>query len=79
MESLAEKNKLEMNLKFHASAARIREKLEQGLSAINTKRRQLSNRNEPQERSVDMGDDAEDKISVSTQFFFTLENKLIEL
>ena len=79
VESLAEKNKLEMNLKFHDIATRIKEKLERVLSAINTKRRQLSNRKEPQERLVDMGDDDEDEISVSTQFLLTQKNKLIEL
>ena len=57
VESLAEKNKLELNLKFHDTATRIKEKLERVLSAINTKRRQLSNGNEPQERLVEMGDD----------------------
>ena len=66
VESLAEKNKLEMNLKFHNIATTIKEKLERALSAINTKRRQLSNGNEPLERLVDMGDDDEDEISVST-------------
>ena len=60
-----------MNLKFHDFAKRIMEKLERVLSAINTKRRQLSIGNEPQERLVDMGDDDEDEISVSTQFFLT--------
>ena len=78
VESLAE-NKLEMNLKFHDIATRIKEKLERVLSAINTKRRQLSNGKEPQERLVDMGDDDEDEISVSTQFLLTQKNKLIEL
>ena len=71
VESLTEKNKLEMNLKFHDIATRIKEKLERVLSAINTKRRQLSNGNEPQERLVDMGDDDEDESSVSTQFLLT--------
>ena len=79
VESLAEKNKLEMNLKFPDIASRIKEKLERVLSAINTKRRQLSNGKEPQERLVDMGDDDEDEISVSTQFVLTQKNKLIEL
>ena len=79
VESLAEKNKLEMNLKFHDISTRIKEKLEGLLSAINTKRRQLSNGKEPQERLVDMGDDDEDEISVSTQFLLTQKNKLIEL
>ena len=78
VESLAEKNKLEMNLKFHDIATRIEEKLERVLSAINTKRRQLSNGNEPQERLVDMGDNDEDEISVSTLFLVT-QKKLIEL
>ena len=48
VESLAEKNKLEMNLKFHDIATRIKEKLERVLSAMNTRRRQLSSGNEPQ-------------------------------
>ena len=71
MESLAEENILEMNLKSHDGATRIREKMERALSAINTKRRQLSNGNEPKERLVDMGDDDEDEISVSAQFSLT--------
>ena len=71
LESLTEKNKLEMNIKFHDIATRMKEKLEHVLSTINTKRRQLSNGNEPQERLVDMGDDNEDEINVSTQFFLT--------
>ena len=68
-----------MNLKLHDNATRIKEKLDRVLSAINTKRRQLSNRNEPQERLVDMGDDDEDEISVFTQFLLTQKNKLSEL
>ena len=71
VESLADKNKLEMNLIFHDIATRIKKKLERVLSAINTKRRQLSNGNEPQERLVVMGDDDEDQINVSTQFLLT--------
>ena len=71
VESLAEKNKLEMNLKFHDIATRIKEKVERVLSAINTKRRRLSIVNEQQERLVDMGDDEEDEKSVSTQFLLT--------
>ena len=67
VESLAEKNKLEMNLKFHDIATRLKEKLERVLSAINTKTRQLSNGNEPKERLVDVADDDEDEMSVSTQ------------
>ena len=59
-----------MKLKFHIST-KTKEKLERVLSAINTKRRQLSNGNEPQERLVNMGDDEEDEISVSTQFLLT--------
>ena len=74
MESLAEENILEMNFKSHDSATRIKEKMERVLSAINTKKRQLSNGNEPQERLVDMGDDDEDEISVSAQFSLT-QNK----
>ena len=76
---MAEKNKLEMKLKFHDIATRIKEKLERVLSAMNTKRRQLSNGNEPQERLADMGDDDEDEIIVSTQFLLTQENKPTEL
>ena len=69
-----------MNLKFHDIATRIKEKLERVLSAINTKRRQLSNGIEPQERLADMGDDDEDEIIVSTLFLLTQKkNKLIEL
>ena len=49
MESLAQENKLEMNLKFHDIATRIKEKLQCVLPAINTKRGQLSKRNEPKE------------------------------
>ena len=60
-----------MNLIFQDIATRIKEKLELVLSAINTKKRQLSNGNEPQERLVDMGDDDEFEISVSTQFLLT--------
>ena len=60
VESLAEKKKLERNLKFPDIATRIKKKLERVLSAVNTKRRQLSNGKEPQERLVDMGDDDED-------------------
>ena len=71
LENLAEKNKLEMKLKVHDIATRIKERLERVLSAINTKRRQLSNGNEPQERLVDMGDDDEDEVNVSTQFLLT--------
>ena len=71
LESLAEKNKLEVNLKFLDIATRMKEKLERVLSVINTKRRQLSNGNEPQERLVDMGDDDEDEIIVSTLFVLT--------
>ena len=63
VEILAEKNKLEMNLKFHDIATRMKEELERVLSAINTKRRQLSNGNEPEERLVDLGDDGERDIS----------------
>ena len=79
VESLAEKHKLEMNLKFHDIATSIKEKPERVLSAINTKRRQLSKGNEPQERLMDMGDDDGDEVSVSTQFLLTQKNKLIEL
>ena len=75
VESLAKKSKLEMNHKFHDIATRIKEKLERVLSAINTKTRQLSNRNELQERSVDMGKDDEDEISVSAQFLLTPKKK----
>ena len=74
LESLAEKNKLEMNLKFHDIATRIKSKLEGMLSANNTKSRQLSNGSEPQDCSVDMSDDDEDENSVSTQFLLT-QNK----
>ena len=42
-----------------------------------TKRRQLSDGNKPQERLMDMGDDDEDEISVSTEFL--TQKKLIEL
>ena len=68
-----------MILKFHDIATRIKEKLERVLSAINMKRRQLSIGKEPQERLVDMNDDDEDEISVSTQFPLTQKNKLNEL
>ena len=74
VESLGEKNKLEMDLKFHDIATRIKEKVQRVLSAINTKRRQLANGNEPRERLVDMGDDDEDEISVSTEFLLTQKN-----
>ena len=79
VESLAEKNKLEKNLKFHDIATRIKDKLKRVLSAINMKRRQLTNGREQQDRLLDIGDDAEDEISVSTQFLLTQKNKLIEL
>ena len=74
LESLAEKNKLEKILIFHDIATRMKEKVERVLSAINTKRRQLSNENEPQERLVKKGDNDEDEISVSTQFVLTQKN-----
>ena len=75
LESLTEKNKLEMNLKFHDTATRTKEKLERVLSDINTKKRQSSNGNEPQERLVGMVDDDEDEISVSAQFLLTQKEK----
>ena len=55
------------------------ENLEHVLSAINAKRKELSNGNEPQERLVDTGVDDEDEISVCTQFLLTQKYQLIEL
>ena len=78
VKSLAKKNELEMNLKFYNIATRIKVKLKCVLSTIYTKRRQLSKGNEQQDRFVDMCDDDEDEISVSTQFLST-QKKLIEL
>ena len=60
-----------MILKFHEGSTRIKEKLERVLSAINSKRRQLSNGTEPQKRLVDMADDDEDENSVSAHFLLT--------
>ena len=60
-----------MNLKFHDVAARIKQKLERVLWAINTNKKQLWIENEPEERLVYIGDDDKDEISVSTKFLLT--------
>ena len=62
------KNKLEMKLKFHDIATRIKGKLERVLSA-STQRGDSYGMESNRKRLVDMGDDDEDGITVSTQFF----------